>query len=226
MNKRLVGLICLRIIMNCAYCNSPVLSGLALKKYQKSFPEVFYGESLPINSLVFSCYNQSKYKLSHTLFKLYQVFRGESIADIASEVGACPGSVIFSISQGAANPKGYFDYVRSDNSLLNVPLNKLDKPFFESELSYYRATVNAIYEELDEYDVQLTQADILSTCKLNKAEYYRLMVDFLCIDLDSFNLKLDDHIGHDLYQRFMSKPERREYEVMMREFGFPIVNEL
>tara|TARA_R110000772_G_scaffold251369_1_gene366326 strand:- start:290 stop:970 length:681 start_codon:yes stop_codon:yes gene_type:complete len=226
MNKRLVGLVCWRIIMNCVYCNSPVLSGEAFKKYQKSFSEVFYGESLPINSSVFSCYNKNKFKLSHTLFKLYQVFRGESIADIASEVGACPGSVIFSISQGVANPKDYFDYVRSDDSLLNVSLNKLDKPFFELETSYFRATLNAIYEELDEYDVQLTQADILSTCKLNKDEYYRIIVDFLGIDLGSFNISLDDHIGCDLYQAFMSKPERREYEDMKREFGFPIVNEL
>ena len=86
--------------------------------------------------------------------------------------------------------------------------------------------MNAIYEELDEYDVQLTQADILSTCKLNKDEYYRIIVDFLGIDLGSFNISLDDHIGCDLYQAFMSKPERREYEDMKREFGFPIVNEL
>jgi len=226
MNKRLVGLVYLRIIMNCAYCNSPVLSGLALKKYQKSFPEVFYGESLPVNSLAFSCYKQSKYKLSHTLFRLSQVFRGESISDIASEVNVCPGSIIFSISIGSANSKEYFDYVSSDDSLLNFNLNKLAKPFFESETSYFKAIINAIYEELDEYDIQLTQADILSTCNLNECEYYRIIVDFLGIDLGSFNLKLDDHIGYDLYQAFMSKPERREYEDMKREFGFKISNEL
>lgn len=226
MNKRLVGLIYLRIIMNCAYCNSPVLSGVALKKYQKSFPDVFYGESLPIGRSVFSCYNPSKYEISHRLFKLSQIFRGESISDIASEVNVCPGSINFSISIGAANPKEYFDYVSSDDSLRNVNLNKLAKPFFESETSYFKAIINAIYEELDEYDIQLTQADILSTCKLDKGEYYRIIRDFLGIDLDSFNINLDDHIGYDLYQAFMSKPERREYEDMKREFGFKITNEL
>ena len=86
--------------------------------------------------------------------------------------------------------------------------------------------MNAIYEELDEYDIQLTQADILSTCKLDVGEYYRIIEDFLGIDLDSFNLNLDDHIGYELYQVFMSKSERQEYEDMKREFIFTIVNEL
>ena len=212
--------------MNCAFCNSPLLSGKALKKYQKSFPEVFYGESLSINSPVFSCYNQSKFKLSHTLFKLSQVFRGESIADIASEVNVCPGSVIFSISIGSANPMHCFNYISSDGLLLNIPINKLKKFFFESEQMYVRAIVNAIYEELDEYNIQLTQADILISCNLEQHEYYRIILGFLGIDLDSFNINFDDHIGYDLYQAFMSKPERREYEDMKREFGFRINNEL
>ena len=61
---------------------------------------------------------------------------------------------------------------------------------------------------------------------MEQHEYYRIILGFLGIDLDSFNINLADHIGYDLYQAFMSKPERREYEDMKREFGFRINNEL
>lgn len=188
MNKRLVGLVCWRIIMNCPFCQCGEMSVSDKKDFEEDFYSL-YQVAIPKNLPLYNCYKANIYELAKKLSSIFFAYRGESINLISKDIDICKCSVIYSLSALSTNPEIEFEQLIESKVLTKSKLEKITVFDFNQE-GIFKIKLNAIFQEIDEYPENSVRY-ILNYCRISLFEFREILKVYLGFNIKRLFIDLD-----------------------------------
>ncbi|WP_405633083.1 hypothetical protein [Pseudoalteromonas sp. Ld20] len=185
-NKRLVGLICLRIIMNCPICNSSDTPNFIKENFKYIFESStsnFLSSNQEFDSeLIFDSRLDD---LISYLNKFGFSYRDESIKDISIYAELCSSCVVDAISALEDNPEQSRRKIKSSHNYETVPIHHFSLSYLniKSQLDTLRA--NALLESYD-FSHCSTVNELLNDTDISIKDFNTLVEDYFKIDVELF----------------------------------------
>ncbi|OUS72076.1 hypothetical protein B5G52_09490 [Pseudoalteromonas sp. A601] len=212
-SKRLVGLICWRIIMNCPACNSSKLYTFILKNFENTFNSYFNLDDTDLCDNTLN-YHSIAISIGRVLHHLTFSYRNQSLEDIAEETDTCVCSVIAAFSALESNSYQLNQQLINNKSLHRKPISDTPLTFIQSDkLNQLKA--NAIFESYD-FAGCLNLRDLLSEAELSFDDFIVLLKTHFEIDLDIITSEDEDDYFKVLIEEMMNSESRCKYEEQRR----------
>ena len=193
MNKRLVGLVCWRTIMNCPVCNFTNAPNLIKEKFKYVFesvdsyflPDFQETESEP--SL-----DSKLYGVALCLNRFYFSYRNESIKDISIDTGVCCSCVIDAVASLEDSPEQCRRKIMSYHKFETVPIHHFPLSYLKIKSNLDNLRVNALLEAYD-FNCCTTMEELISDTDISIEQFHFLMSKYFKIDMELlYELPEDD----------------------------------
>ncbi len=193
MNKRLVGLVYWRIIMNSPVCNFTNAPNLIKEKFKYVFesvgsyflPDFQETESDP--SL-----DSKLYELASCLNRFYFSYRNESIKDISIDTGVCCYCVIDAVASLEDSPGQCRRKIMSYHKFETVPIHHFPLSYLNIKSNLDNLRVNALLEAYD-FNCCTTMEELISDTDISIEQFHFLIGKYFKIDMELlYELPEDD----------------------------------
>ena len=212
-SKRLVGLICWRIIMNCPVCNSSKLYTFILKNFESTFNSYFnLDDKAPCDDTL--NYHSIAISIGRVLHHLTFSYRNQSFEDIAEETETCVCSVIAAFSALENSSYQLSQQLMHNKSFHRKPISDTPITFIQSD-KLNQLKVNAIFESYD-FAGCLSLRDLLSEAELSFEDLIVLLKTHFEIDIDIITSEDEGDYFNVLMEEMMTSESRCKYEEQRR----------
>lgn len=212
-SKRLVGLICWRIIMNCPVCNSSKLYTFILKNFESTFNSYFnLDNKAPCDNTI--NYHSIVISIGRVLHHLTFSYRNQSLKDIAEETETCVCSVIAAFSALEKNSYQLNQELIHNKSLHRKPISDTPLTFIQSD-KIGQLKANALFESYD-FSGCLNLKDLLCEAELSFKDLIDLLESHFEIDIDIITSEEENNYFNVLIEEMMNSESRCKYEEQRR----------
>ena len=193
MNKRLVGLVCWRIIMNCPVCNFTNAPNLIKEEFKYVFESVesYFLEDFQETESDPSL-DSKLYGVVFCLNRFYFSYRNESIKDISADTGVCCSCVIDAIASLEDYPEQCRRKIMSYHKFETVPIHHFPLSYLNINSNLDNLRSNALLEAYD-FNNCSTVEELISDTDICSEKFNFLMDKYFKIDMESlYELHRDD----------------------------------
>ena len=211
MNKRLVGLIYLRIIMNCSVCNFTNASNIIKEKFKSVFEcvDLYFLQDLQETESDQRLYSNF-YDLVCCLNMFNFSYRNESIKDISADTGVCCSCVIDAVASLEDSPEQCRRKIMSYHKFETVPIHHFPLSHLNIKSNLDNLRVNALLEAYD-FNCCTTMEELISDTDISIEQFHFLMGKYFKIDMELLYELPEDDFFYVLINKMQNSDLGSEY---------------